>query len=236
MRAPDHRVALHALLILADGRLPVGGHVHSAGVEAALRDGRLADLDALADFVVGRLHTTALAEAAIVAATVCHLVEVAGPAVDVLGMLDGEAGARLPVPALRAASRRLGRQLARVAGRCWPDPVLGALGDVHPDGCHQPVALGAVAFVVGADATEAAMLSLHHSAQTPVQAALKLGGLDPFGLAALVAGLAPTIAELADLAAHYAAGPLADLPADTGLLVEIDAVAHDRRTDCLFAT
>src|SRR3546814_15299770 len=64
------------------------------------------------------------------AATVLHIGE--------LDALDAEAEARITVPALRAASRRLGRQLVRVAGRCWPSAILATL----PEAPHQPVALG----------------------------------------------------------------------------------------------
>ena len=33
-----------ALLLLADGRFPAGGHVHSAGIEAAVGDGRVKNM------------------------------------------------------------------------------------------------------------------------------------------------------------------------------------------------
>lgn len=32
-----------ALLVLADGRFPAGGHAHSGGAEAAVRAGRITD-------------------------------------------------------------------------------------------------------------------------------------------------------------------------------------------------
>src|SRR5687768_7957525 len=103
-----------AALLLADGRLPTGGHVHSAGIESAIADGRVHDVASLRDYVRGRLHTTALTEAAIAAAAVLHPRQ--------LDALDDEADARITVPELREVSRRLGRQLVRVAGRCWPNP------------------------------------------------------------------------------------------------------------------
>ena len=45
-----------AVMLLADGRFPVGGHAHSAGAEAACADGRIVDEATLATFVEGRLH------------------------------------------------------------------------------------------------------------------------------------------------------------------------------------
>ncbi|ONH34212.1 urease accessory protein UreF [Protofrankia sp. BMG5.30] len=61
-----------ALLLLADGRLPAGGHAHSGGIEAATGDGSVTDLTGLERFLRGRLATTGLVSAAFTAAT-CRL-------------------------------------------------------------------------------------------------------------------------------------------------------------------
>lgn len=188
-----------ALMLLADGRFPVGGHAHSAGAEAACADGRIVDEASLAAFVEGRLRTTGLVDAALAAATVlvlagCRSADDARPA---LVALDAEADARIAAPALRAASRKLGRQLVRVAGRCWPDSTLALLPGIAPDGVHQAVALGGVAVAVGLSAEAVAQLSLHHAVTTPAQAAVRLLGLDPFGVAAVSARLAPVAARIA---------------------------------------
>ncbi|NEC44731.1 urease accessory protein UreF, partial [Streptomyces sp. SID8016] len=57
-----------ALLVLADGRFPAGGHAHSGGAEPAVAEGRVHDADSLADFCRGRLHTAGLTAAALAAA------------------------------------------------------------------------------------------------------------------------------------------------------------------------
>jgi urease accessory protein len=57
-----------ALLLLADGRFPAGGHAHSGGAEAAVADGRIRDVATLAEFCRGRLHSTGLGAAAQAAA------------------------------------------------------------------------------------------------------------------------------------------------------------------------
>ncbi|MFV2120289.1 urease accessory protein UreF, partial [Streptomyces sp. Act-28] len=57
-----------ALLVLADGRFPAGGHAHSGGVEPAVRAGRVQDAADLERFCRGRLHTTGLTAAALAAA------------------------------------------------------------------------------------------------------------------------------------------------------------------------
>ena len=213
-----------AALLLADGRLPTGGHVHSAGVESAVADGRIVDVDSLGAYLLGRLHTVGLTEAALAAASVLQ------PRLVVA--LDAEADARITVPELRVASRRLGRQLVRVAGRCWPDPVLARL----PPDPHQPVALGAVGVAAGLDASTVARIAIHHATATPAQSALRLLGLDPFAVAALTASLALEGELVADEAVAAASGPLADLPARAGPVVEIAAVTHASLTTRLFAS
>ncbi|MFC9290343.1 urease accessory protein UreF, partial [Streptomyces sp. NPDC057052] len=57
-----------ALLVLADGRFPTGGHAHSGGAEEAVKAGRITGAVDLADFCRGRLHTAGLVAAALAAA------------------------------------------------------------------------------------------------------------------------------------------------------------------------
>lgn len=213
-----------AALLLADGRLPTGGHVHSAGVESAVADGRIVDVESLGAYLLGRLHTVGLTEAALAAAVVLQPASI--------GELDAEADARITVPELRAVSRRLGRQLVRVAGRCWPDPVLTTL----PDDPHQPIALGAVGLAAGLDALTVAGIAVHHATTTPAQGALRLLGLDPFAVAALTASLATEGELVATEALLAAGGPIEDLPARTGPVVEIAAAGHASLTTRLFAS
>ncbi len=153
-----------------------------------------------------------------------------------LRLLDAEADARLAMAPLRESSRRLGRQLTRAAAGCWPGPAVEAAAAVHPDGPHQAVALGAVAHAAGIGALDAARLTLHHTLTTPLQAALRLGGLDPYAVAALAASLAPVVDEVAAEAVAAAHGPIDELPCLVGPLTEIAAVEHAVRTDRLFAT
>ena len=227
-----------AVLLLADGRFPAGGHAHSAGVEAAVADGRVRDEATLEAFVRGRLSSTGLSEAALAAATVlrCGPPQPDDRMRPLLAELDAEAEARIPPPPLRAASRRLGRQLLRAACRCWPHPLLDAAAEAAPGGLHQPVALGAVGVAAGLSAEEVAALAVHHSITTPAQAAVRLLGLDPYAVAAITARLAADSNRVVAEALAAAAGPLAMLPARTGPLVDIAAIEHDGRDGRLFAT
>jgi urease accessory protein len=248
MTAASDPSGLTALLLLGDGRFPAGGHAHSAGVEAAVADGRIRDLASLDDFVTGRLHAAGLVDAALAAATVLTVGGSTLPVADlarVLVALDGEATARITAPPLRVASRRLGRQILRVAGRCWPSPLVTTAVDLRPEGIHNPIALGVVAVAAGLTARSAAALSVHHAVTTPAQAAVRLLGLDPFEVAALTARVdrqaASVVAEAVEAAEAVAADPdplaaLARLPACAAPVVEIAAVDHAAADMRLFAT
>ncbi len=230
--------ASFAALLLADGRFPAGGHVHSAGVEAAITDGRVSDEATLEAFLRGRLRAGALVDAALAAATVERLGrQAATAAIDgALCNLDDEAAARVASPPLRAASRRLGRQLLRAASRCWAHPVLSRLGVALPAGAMQPVALGAVGVSAGLDTETVAQLAVHHALATPVQAAVRLLGLDPFAAAAIVARLAPDAEVVTAAAVAAASGRLDLLPARAEPLVELASVEHSEWALRMFAT
>jgi urease accessory protein len=241
-----------AALLLADGRFPAGSHAHSAGVEAACADGRITDEPSLAEFLEGRLRTTGLVDAALATATNLtltttvdrtglHLADAVhdgphGAADDAdvrwaLIALDGEAEARIVAPSLRAASCQLGRQLVRVARRCWPSDVLTCLADALPNGAHQPVALGAVGVAAGCEAAEVARLAVHHVLTTPAQAAVRLLGLDPFAVAALTAHLAPLADQVATSAVTAARCAVADACATGGAAVTDVGAVHAEVTD-----
>lgn len=234
-------------LVLLDGRLPCGGHVHSFGVESAVADGRISDLDQLAAFVRGRIRTSGLTEAALVSCA-CRRLGAAGngdpgvvlPPFDrwlaAVERIDTEANARLPVEPLREASRKLGRQLMRVAQRCWPCSTVELVSERYPGGLHQSVALGIVAQAAGATPLQAARISLHHSISAPIQAAIRLLGLDPFAAAALTVQLAD-IAELTAKEAAFAGeGPLSELPSRTGMVTDLAAIEHPNSNPRMFAT
>jgi urease accessory protein len=136
----------------------------------------------------------------------------------------------------KPTSRRSTAAAANAASACWPSAVLASLTGAFPDGAHQPVALGAVGASAGLDELDVARLSLHHAMSTSLQAGVRLLGLDPFTVAALTARLGEEAEPLARHAARAAAGPLRDLPASAGPIVDIAAVAHAGRDATLFAT
>ncbi|MFI1768021.1 urease accessory protein UreF [Streptomyces sp. NPDC020800] len=220
-----------ALLVLADGRFPAGGHAHSGGAEAAVKAGRITCAASLEDFCRGRLHTAGLVAGALAAATV-------------LGTepreLDAAADARTPSPALRAAARRLGRQLLRAARASWPSDELEALAREFPKGAHQPVVLGLAARAAGLGPMDAAHCAAYESVSGPATATVRLLSLDPFDATGVLARLAPELDRVAD-AAVRAARRVADegvdaLPAASGPLLEVGAQWHADWPVRLFAS
>nr|MDQ2729078.1 urease accessory protein UreF [Actinomycetota bacterium] len=67
-QAPGPAAATATLLLLADGRLPTGGHAHSGGMEEAVIDGRVGTVEDLRGYAQGRLATAGLVDAALAAA------------------------------------------------------------------------------------------------------------------------------------------------------------------------
>jgi urease accessory protein len=221
-----------ALLMLADARLPAGGHAHSGGVEAAVAAGLLRTVPDLAVFLRGRLHTAG-ATAAGLAAAACADPGGCGPLAD-------EADARMPSPAQRAASRQQGRALLRAARAAWPAPHLDALAAV-PGGPHHPVALGAVAAAAGADPAGAALVAGYLAVSGPAAAAVRLCGFDPLAVNGLLAALSGAIAEVARAAVAGSSGvgcaaAWAALPAAAAPRLDVLAEIHARTEVCLFAS
>jgi urease accessory protein len=208
-----------ALLLLADGRFPAGGHAHSAGVEAAVRFGDVHDEASLARYLHARLASTGVTDAAFAAAAV------AGDR----ATLDVELTARILSPRLREVGQRMGRQLLRAGRRVWPDPALDAL-----DGCQQPIALGAVVAAAGGTPHDAATIAMHHVSAAVTSAGVRLLGLDPMAVAAIQAAAAPLITALVAPADEWAAAAPRDLPALGGALTDILGEDHGHWTARLF--
>ncbi|MDX3570394.1 urease accessory protein UreF [Streptomyces sp. ID05-47C] len=210
-----------ALLVLADGRFPAGGHAHSGGAEEAVKAGRITDAASLEDFCRGRLHTAGLVAAALAAATAAGADPVE---------LDAAADARTPSPALRVAARRLGRQLMRAARATWPNAELDALAREFPKGAHQPVVLGLTARAAGLGALDAAYCAAYETVSGSASAVVRLLSLDPFEATGVLARVAPQVDLVVGRAVSAGAAVLADgvdaLPSASAPLLEIGAEAH----------
>ncbi|MFD7532584.1 urease accessory protein UreF [Streptomyces sp. NPDC059849] len=216
-----------ALLVLADGRFPAGGHAHSGGAEPAVRAGRIRPAAHLPVFGGGRRHPPGARPPALAAA--------AAHGHDPLA-LDEAADARTPSPALRAVARRLGRQLMRAARATWPSPELAALAGARPRGAHQPVVLGLTARSAGLGPEDAAHCAAYETVGAPATAVVRLLSLDPFEATAVLARLAPELDRIAATAAAAARGTIDALPAASAPLLDITAEAHAAWPVRLFAS
>ena len=209
-------------LLLSDARFPSGGHAHSGGTEQACDSGLVYDLDSLAAFLQGRLVTVGVV-AAHAASLVC-----ARPASWV--WVDAELDARSASPAARAVSRLQGAQLLRAARTVFPGmaelPVLSLPREPHHAG-----ALGAVASAAGLVPLDAAALAAYGSVAGAASAALRLLGLDPSGVARVLAALAPQVDSVAATAAE-----LGRLPSNSAPMLDLLAEEHSERKERLFAS
>ncbi|HEY0572481.1 MAG TPA: urease accessory UreF family protein [Pseudonocardia sp.] len=231
------------LLLLADSRVPSGGHVHSGGVEALVDRGLLRDVEDLALFLAARIRTTGLVTASLTAAA--NAVSGIGPYSDQYhsqgwSRWDMAVEVRTPAKALREASRAQGAALMRTAVLAWPeDGAVRALAQLGRP--HQPLVLGAASAAAGATPAQAAALAVHHLVGGAATAAVRLLGLDPLRVAAVQAGLASLAddtaaraAAAAELAVHADDPDL--LPADATPLPEIMAELHNASEVTLFAS
>ncbi len=223
------------LLVLADSRLPSGGHGHSGGVEAVAMRGLLRTEADLALFLHGRLRIGGETIAA-AAAAACLLAPVPGTA---WSEWDAAVDARTPSAALRTASRGQGGALLRTVARAWPGPAVAALQALRRP--HHPLVLGVAAAAAFATAEEAAALALHHLTGGAATAGVRLLGLDPLAVAAVTAQVARAARPVATAAAAaaraaVAAGDPALLPAGGSPLHDVLAQLHDSAEVTLFAS
>ncbi len=217
-------------MLLADGRLPTGGHAHSSGgLEPALAGGLLQSQ--VPDFIRGRLETVGLVEAA--ATVVTRRWAVSEGSAGELEDISRELLARTPSAPLREASIQLGRGLARLASRLWPQHPAVQMLMALPGHPMRPLALGVFTAVSGMDDLQAARSCLYDDAQTVASAALKLLPVDPAEpVEWLLRAAPPTIETVA--AAAVAVEGVADIPATTGPLVEQWSLEHHARSRRIF--
>lgn len=217
--------ATTAAMLLADARLPSGGHAHSAGVEPALLAG-MPPVD-LPRLLRGRVTTTTLVEAATAVAARHARADSAA-----LDPVEAAWAARTPSRALRDAARVLARGYLRVGVELLPtDEVLHAWrGRAVPP--PRPCVLGVIGAGLDIAPLELARLVVYEDMQAAAAAALKLEPTDPLTLVSLVAELCehvddrlPAIARVTD--------PV-DIPAYSAPQSEAWAQAHARSSRRLF--
>lgn len=194
-------------LLLADARLPSGGHVSSSGLEPALLAGL--DRGEVAGFMLDRAATAATVDAG-AAVVVRHLLLEAatgpGTAADRAGRRSRSIrslvqawAARTPGAAARQISYELGRGLHRLCHTLWPEAE--TLTDLELP-APRPVVLGAIAAHTGISAAELARLVIYDDAASAAAALLKLDPGDPAeAMSMAMAACASLEHRITDLAA-----------------------------------
>ncbi len=150
-------------------------------------------------------------------------------------MLDAELDARTAAPALRTVSRRQGRALLRAGRAIWPEASFDDL-PATPGGAHQPLVLGLLCAAAGLSRAETATVAVHGTVTGAASAAVRLLGLDPYRVQALLVGLAGRCDGTAAAAARAADDPPERLPAAAAPLADIHAEAHATWEVRLFAS
>lgn len=139
--------------------------------------------------------------------------------------LDAELDARTPSPAQREASRAQGRATLRAARAAWPSAMIDELVAVNPRP-HHALLVGAIVGVSGGSPGEAARCVGYLAVSGPASAAVRLLGLDPFAVNAMLVRLAPVLDDVVAEAEAVAAGPPTCLPAPSAPVLDLMAQAH----------
>lgn len=238
MTAPTSALTM---TLLADARLPSGGHAHSAGLEPAMRAGlRARDVPALID---ARLRTVVRVDAG--TAVVCRAAGLGtdlGTAARLLRGAWHAWAARTPSEASRAAAVDVGRGYRRLLDRLWGSTdacaalTAAEAAEQDPGGPHRhpprPVVLGVLAAAGGLDARQTAALVGYDDVQTLAAACLKLDPLDPLVVTGWTLAAFARLAALADELAGLS--DPTEIPASGAPLVDQWAQAHAHRTERLF--
>ncbi|GGE70970.1 urease accessory protein UreF [Nesterenkonia cremea] len=214
-------------LMLADSRLPSGGHVSSSGLEPALMAGM--GRDQVEEYMLVRARTAALTDAG-AAAVIRHGLLEAGQnesgqsSAELLTRTERAWAARTPSRAARQIASELGRGLLRLATSLWPDAaILRQLGTAP----SRPVVMGAVAAHAQLEAEELVRLVVYDDAAAAAAALLKLDPGDPAEAMILVL---QTCASVEDRVAGVAAlTEPSDIPSSAAVQME-DWIEHHAHT------
>ncbi|NNH69459.1 urease accessory protein UreF [Nocardia uniformis] len=210
-------MSLATLLNLADSRLPIGGHVHSGGVEEAVSSGLVRDVRSVELYLRRRIRTSGLVSASLAAAVCAGTLDPA--------RAEAEADARTPSPSARTASRAQGRGLLRLAKQVWPQADWSGMS-ARP---HLSTVFGLVGRACGASPEEVAGVVVYTTLTGAATAAQRLLALDP----AAVATCTVRLSEVCDRTAREATTALAAL---SDPLQDVLAERHLEREMPLFAS
>lgn len=212
-------------LLLADARLPAGGHTQSGSLEPGLAAGLGAE--GIPAYIQVRLSTVARVEVG-TAVVALHCLRNDEP----LDAVVEAWAARTTSPAMRETSRSQGRALQRLSSRLWPRSAMVAEVAQRP-GTPRPVVLAAAAAATGMSPRSLGQVIGYDDVQTVASAALKLVPLDPATVSGWVLDALPAVGRLArDLAGLTRP---AEIPGSAAPQIEAWAQAHAESTRRLFS-
>lgn len=203
-------------MLLADARLPIGGHARSGSLEPALAAG----LDDIPGFIDLQLRTLVRTDAGAAVVARAHALD----GLDLTPVITAWR-ARTPSAALREDAEIVGAALTRLAGRLWPRAAI-------PARAPGPIALGVIAAASGVDAPDLARVVAYDTVQTITSAALKLRPGDPLDVARWSVAAFPA-AEAVVTATAALTAP-ADIPAASAPAIETHAETHTTTPRRLF--
>ncbi len=226
--------SLLSLLQIADSAFPSGGFAHSYGLEQALREGLIKDVDGVEAFVTSVLTqsvATSEARAAYAAALAAQSEDLHQIIAIDRALLRTKAASEL-----RAASLQTGRRLVEESSLHVEVPVLQAYArEIAVDailGCY-PVAFGVVNAALGAEADEIAAALMLSSANALLQAAMRLGRISHRDAQASLHRLRPLIVGLS---AEIAGSGLSPRLQGFHPLQEVASMRHVQAEARLFAS
>jgi len=205
------------LAMLTDGRLPIGAHTQSGGLEQAVVAG-LVEAE-VPTYLVARLRTVVVVEAATAVVARHHILHGHD-----LGPVMEAWAARTPSGALRENSRSQARGLLRLARTLWNSSADAGVWDSLPLSPCRPLVLGAVAAVAGLQARELARWVGYDDCATVAYASLKLMPTDPAKPAGWLLAALGEIDELAARLEHLR--DPAKIPAPSAPFIDHWAQAH----------
>jgi urease accessory protein len=214
-------------MMLADGRLPTGGHTQSSGLEPAVKAGIADDgrrLQDVAQYVRDRLRTVIRTEAG-TAVVARHLTLQRGDP----RSTEPYWAARTPSHVVRATSRRQGRAYLRLAERVWPEVLHHLPRDAE---VPRAVVVGVIGGVTDLSADQVARIVGYDDAQSVTAAALKLLPVDPIDAATWLHEARGEIEAMVD-AVTKLTDP-SQIPADGAPLVDVYAQRHSTEKMRLF--
>jgi urease accessory protein len=213
--------ALLKLLFWLSPAFPVGSFSYSHGLERAVEDGLVADIDDLSGWLETLLRRGSGWNDAVLFVEAWRRVRQGGDLGELADLAAALAGSR----ERHMEATLQGAAFLQSAG-AWPVAGLASL----PEDCAYCVAVGATAGAHGVPLGDALGAFLQAFATNLVQAGIRLGVSGQQGAVALVAGLEPTVL---DVAACAAKSSLDDLGA-CAVVSDIAAMRHETQYSRLF--